>query len=159
MPEGSIVEGALCSVIIVTIVILLFIWSDSHPRHEHLQPNCSFEEQTNVKWSESYVLWNPWRALLKTSFLSRLNASGSQHQHEHNRDCRMTMKERMARRRPWEREDDSMKQGRYELKSMAKTHHPVVVLERKRNGDEGDEEDKEKQGRRQRQMYYERNNA
>ena len=38
MPEGSIVEGALFSVIIVTIVILLFIWSDSHPR-EHFQPN------------------------------------------------------------------------------------------------------------------------
>ena len=39
MPEGSIVEGALFSVIIVTIVILLFIWSDSHPHREHFQPN------------------------------------------------------------------------------------------------------------------------
>ena len=39
MPEGSIVEGVLFTTVIVTIVILLLVWSTLHPHHEHFQPN------------------------------------------------------------------------------------------------------------------------
>ena len=39
MSDGDIIGNAMCYAVIVTIVILLLVWSTSHPHHENFQPN------------------------------------------------------------------------------------------------------------------------